>query len=83
LFERGLGLPGVAKQKVERRARDRAFAARRLKADRLALAAYSPNGFLEIGEVDLGEVAAERTAGGLAGKEVVEVAPHRLGLAEP
>ena len=73
----------VAEQEVERGARHRTFAGGGLEAHRLEPTAGIANRRQGVGKVDVGKVAAEAVAADLAGKEVVDVAAHRLVLAEP
>src|SRR5919199_4826226 len=74
---------GVPEEEVEHGPGDRPLPARRLELRLLAAAAVGAHDLLGLHEVEVGRVAAEAVAAGLEREEVVEVAAHRLLLAEP
>ena len=76
-------LARIAEQEVERRPRHRALAGDRLEARLLAAPAVRHQALERVAERRVGRVAAERVAARLAREQVVQVAAHRLALAEP
>jgi hypothetical protein len=49
----------------------------------VAFAAVAADHLFEVGEIEVGRVAAEAVAAPLTGEQMVDVATHRFALLEP
>ena len=83
LFRCAVDLPWVPQEKIQRRPRDRPFPATRFKLMCFPFAALISDDFFKVSEVEIGCISSETVAARFTGKEMMQVAAHRLRFSEP
>ena len=83
LFRGSVDLSRVPQEKIQRRPRHRPFPAARFELLLFPFAALISYDLFKVREVEVRSISSETVATGFTGKEMMQVAAHRLYFPEP